>query len=296
MNAKAKKRSKIQKSRKKFKKLNRRNALPVVQHRKSYPTDMSKAGWKRLQPHIPAAKSGGRPRSVSMQEIVNAMLYVLCTGCQWRALPHDFPAWSTVYDYYRKWSKEGIVQRISSALVVEYRKSIGRESYPSAAIIDSQSVKTSSFVAAHKGYDGGKKINGRKRFILTDTQGLVLAAMVCSAGVSEKAGAMNLLERIRQTPVSVRMCSCIKRVWADCGYQGSELAQFALQLWNWIWTVVKRKEEQKGFEVLPRRWVVERTFGWFNHRRRLSKDYEKNTTHSEGMLYLAMISIIIKRY
>ena len=186
--------------------------------------------------------------------------------------------------------------KINSVLTVGYRKHAGREGYPSAAIIDSQSVKTNSFVGGEIGYDGGKKIKGRKRFILTDTMGLVLVAMVCSAGLSEKAGAMQMLQRIKQTSPLAQICNRIKLVWADGGYQGNELAQFVLELWNWIWTIVKRKEEQKGFEVLPRRWVVERTLGWFNYRRRLSKDYEINTTHSESMIYLAMISIIVKRY
>jgi transposase len=296
MNAKTKKRSKVKQAKKKLKKLNRKNASSAVRTRKPYSSDMSKAAWERLKPHIPTTKIGGRPRSVCIKEVINAMLYVLHTGCPWRSLPHDFPTWSTVYDYFRKWSKNGVFLKINSVLTVGYRKHAGREGYPSAAIIDSQSVKTNSFVGGEIGYDGGKKIKGRKRFILTDTMGLVLVAMVCSAGLSEKAGAMQMLQRIKQTSPLAQICNRIKLVWADGGYQGNELAQFVLELWNWIWTIVKRKEEQKGFEVLPRRWVVERTLGWFNYRRRLSKDYEINTTHSESMIYLAMISIIVKRY
>lgn len=180
---------------------------------------MSTAAWKRLSPHIPPAKSGGRPRTVNMREVVNAILYVLASGCQWRSLPHDFPSWSTVYDYFRKWSKEGVWQEMNAALVGKARRQMGRQSCPGAAIIDSQSVKLSSCSGEEHGYDGGKKVKGRKRFILTDTQGLVLAVLVCSAAKSEKAGALLLMERVKNTPVFGNSCRRIQRVWADAPLQ-----------------------------------------------------------------------------
>lgn len=170
-----------------------------------------------------------------------------------------------------------------------------RNKCPSAACIDSQSSKTTASGGEHRGYDGGKQVKGRKRFILTDTQGLLLAVWICAAGVSEKAGAMYLLRYIKQISCLRSLCSRIELVWVDGGYRGPDLLNYVRRLWGWTWQVVLRTDEKKGFKVLPRRWVVERTFAWILNARRLSMDYEKTRKNSQSMVYLAMLPLMIRR-
>jgi putative transposase len=222
--------------------------------RQPYPTDLSDVEWQRIQPYLPAPKSGGRPRVHTLREILNAIFYIVRSGCTWRMLPHDLPPWKTVYHYFRLWRKDGTWERINSALRVEVRVAAGREPEPSAAVIDSQSVKTTETPGV-RGYDAGKKVNGRKRHLLVDTLGLVLMVVVHAANIQDRDGARLLLEKARGRFPRLRL------IWADGGYTG-KLVDWVKTLCLWVLEIVKRSDDVKGFQVLPHRWVVERTFGW----------------------------------
>jgi putative transposase len=255
--------------------------------RQPYPTDLSDVEWQRIQPYLPAPKSGGRPRVHTLREILNAIFYIVRSGCTWRMLPHDLPPWKTVYHYFRLWRKDGTWERINSALRVEVRVAAGREPEPSAAVIDSQSVKTTETPGV-RGYDAGKKVNGRKRHLLVDTLGLVLMVVVHAANIQDRDGARLLLEKARGRFPRLRL------IWADGGYTG-KLVDWVKTLCLWVLEIVKRSDDVKGFQVLLHRWVVERTFGWLGRYRRLSKDYEGLPESSEAMIYIAMIHLMVRR-
>lgn len=268
--------------------------------RKRYSSDMSENGWEKLNPileQLYPAFSVGRPRSVSLKEVLNAIFYVVKNGCVWRDLPKDFPAWQTVYKYYIKFCTNGIWEFISCWFTKKHRREDLKRTNekPTAAIIDSQSVKNGTFGSEECGYDGGKNVKGIKRFILVDTQGLVLAVFVCAANVSEKEGALKFMQHIKNNPILKDLCSNLLLVWADGGYRGEELVNVAKSEMGWEWEVVLRSDTEKGFKVIPKRWVVERTFGWFNHYRRLAKNYEYRTDYSENLLYIVNLAIILKR-
>jgi putative transposase len=249
--------------------------------RKPYPSDLTDMQWDNIEHLLPPPKPGGRPRTYQNRDIVNAIFYVIRSSCTWRMLPHDFPPWQSVYGYFRRWQMAGIWKEIHDGLVVTLRQLDGREAQPSAAILDSQSVKTTEQGGPH-GYDAGKKVNGRKRHLLVDTLGLLLAVVVHPADIQDRDGAKLVLAKVR------RCLPRLQLIWADGGYAG-QLVQWVQQRCGWLLQTVLRPVGVKGFVVLPRRWVVERTFAWLGRYRRLSKDYERRTDTSETMIYIAMI-------
>ncbi|MEO0407488.1 MAG: IS5 family transposase [Cyanobacteria bacterium P01_A01_bin.135] len=259
---------------------------------KSYPSNLSDACWAYLCPYLPAAKPGGRPRSVNLRAVVDAIFYVLRSGCAWRMLPGDLPVWQTVYSYFRNWQRAGVWERINRYLREWVRRKARRRASPSAAIIDSQSVKIGSLTGNSCGFDGGKKVKGRKRHVLVDTLGLVILVVVTAANVSDKAGAEVLLKRLKGQK---RLLARLLRIWADGGYRGESFMQRVYDTCGWVIEVVLRTDQTSGFQVVPKRWVVERTFGWFGWSRRLGKDYEVRPENSEAFIYLAMSNIMLRR-
>ena len=256
--------------------------------RKPYPSDLNDAEWQIIKPLIPPAKPGGRPRDTDMRQVLNGIFYLLRSGCAWRMLPHDFPPYGTVYHYFRQWKGDGTWERMNQALRTKLRKADGREAQPSAAILDSQSVKTTD-VKGIRGYDAGKQVKGRKRHILVDTMGLLLMVLVHAADIQERDGAKLLLNKAKGC--FTRLCL----IWADAGYRGQPMMDWVRNTHGWILEIVKCDKGVKGFQVLPRRWVVERTFAWFGDYRRLSKDYERCLLSSEGVVYIASIHTMLKR-
>lgn len=265
----------------------------------SYPSNLTPEQWELLSELIPKAKKGGRKRSVDMQAVINAIMYILCAGCAWRMLPHDFPNWKTVYHYFRQWRKDGTWQQIHQRLRLWVRVSQNREPSPSEAMMDSQTVETGTMVSIDVGFDAGKKIKGRKRHIIVDTLGLLLVVVITAADVSEQAGAKQVLSKLNSIRVGVarrrHRLGRLIQIWVDGGYRGQDFTHWVMDVYRWLWSVVTRSQEHKGFVVLPKRWLVERTFGWFNWCRRLSKDYEILPETTETFIYLAMIRLMLKQ-
>jgi putative transposase len=253
-----------------------------------YPSDLSDEQWQVIEPLLPRPSKVGAPQSIPRRRIIEAILYVNRTGCSWRSLPHDFPKWRTVYAIFWLWRLQGKWQTIHDALRDQVRRADGRKASPSAAILDSQSVKTTE-VGGERGYDAGKKINGRKRHLLVDTMGLILAVVVHSAEVQDQDGARLVLTRLG------KMFTRLKVIWADSAYGRNDLPSWVQRRFGWILQTILRPVGAVGFVLLPKRWVVERTFAWLGRYRRHSKDYERTIKSSEAMILLSMIHLMSRR-
>ena len=252
-----------------------------------YSSDLTDAEWTTIAPLLPSLNRLGRPREVDLRAVWDAIQYIAAAGCAWALLPRDFPSVSTVRYYFYRWRDDGLLAEVNRSLVAMSRMMAGREHSPTAGIIDSQSVKTTENTSL-SGYDAGKKIKGRKRHIMTDTCGNLIALCVHTANIQDRDGAPEIFSRLRREAPKLR------HVFADGGYAGPKLRDALVRIGRWTLQIVKRSDTAQGFEVLPRRWVVERTFAWLGRCRRLAKDWEKTVESAEAWVLIAHIRRITR--
>lgn len=255
-----------------------------------YPTDLNDTQWSKIRPYLPAEAPTGRPREHGWRRILNAIFYILQSGCSWRMLPRDLPPWKTVYYYFRVWRLNGTWERLNRLLREKVRLKFGKKRQPSASILDSQSIKTSEGGLAC-GFDAGKKITGRKRHTLVDTLGLILKVIVTAGNVQDRDGAKSVLEAIC---LEKNVIQRLKFIWADGGYRG-ELLTWVEETLGLKLEIVEKPKDYSGFHILPKRWIVERTFAWLVRQRRLARDYERLPETSESFIYAAMIKLMLHR-
>ncbi|MGN6450830.1 MAG: IS5 family transposase [Brucella intermedia] len=253
-----------------------------------YASDLTDGEWSIIEPMMPTPRRLGRPRKTDLREVVNALLYIASSGGAWRLLPTDFPPFSTVQKYFYRWRDEGVLRTLNNALVMAARELADKQPSPTADVIDSQSVRTKES-GGIRGFDAGKKIKGRKRHIVVDTLGLTVGLVVHSAGIQDRDGASDVLKTI------VKRWPWLRYIFADGGYAGPKLKGRLEKAGKFTLEIVKRSDHAEGFKVLPRRWVVERTFAWLGRCRRLAKDFEKSIASAEAWIYIANLRLLSRR-